>query len=77
MVGYCSTSKKSAERRCSSRFTSPLCTDAAGMVASTCDCDRSSAITTVPPVSENLPRTLLTIRWRPVNDTPAWPGSMV
>jgi hypothetical protein len=76
IVGKCSASKKSAERRCSSRFTSPLSRDWTLTVASTEDWFGSSAMTTVPPLTPNRPRTLLIIRCRPVKVTPEWVGSI-
>ena len=51
MVGYFSTSKKSALRRCSSRPASPLLTPATSMTATTDDSSGFSAIVTVPLVT--------------------------
>ena len=36
----------------------------------------SSAISTVPVTPVNRPRTLVTMKWRPMNARSVWPGSM-
>ena len=42
------------------------------MVASTDDCGGSSAITSLPSVTGKRPRTLVTMRWRALNETWEW-----
>ncbi len=46
------------------------------MVTVTCESVTTSRVSMVPLKRVNLPRTLLTIRWRTVNATSEWTGSM-
>src|SRR4051794_14004695 len=68
-VGWRSVWKKSSLRRCSSRPGSPLATLPTSMVATTDDSSGFSAIVTSPLTSGKWPRTLVTMRWRALNDT--------
>jgi hypothetical protein len=58
-VGWCSTSKKSADRRWSSRLWSPELTLRMSMVTWTLESFGSSATTTAPSMPVNRPRTLV------------------
>lgn len=69
--GKASTSNSSAERRCSSRSGLPELTLAMPITTSTCDCVMSSATVRLPVTSVNRPRTLVTMKCRPVKATSA------
>jgi hypothetical protein len=75
MTGLVSTSKKSLERRWSSRCFVPVSTDESWMVASARESAALSATTSEPSNSRNTPRTLL-IRCRTVKEISEWVGSM-
>src|SRR6266851_2191772 len=75
-VGYFSTSRKSGDLRWASRLSSRVSIDAASIVATTDDCNGSSAILIVAWYEANRPRTLETIRWRATNPTVLWDGSI-
>src|SRR3954451_25089146 len=68
-----STSKKSAERRCASRFSSRVLIELRSIEAVA---DGFSPVTIWPSNFSNRPRTLL-IRWRAVNPISEWLGSML
>ena len=53
-----------------------MSTDDSTTVASTLESRGFSPVTKVPENSVNLPFTLLTIRWRTLNPTSEWVGSM-
>src|SRR3989454_7903343 len=66
----------SAERKCSSRWALRVVTLAASMRISTLERVRScSSNSTVPSNFSNSPRTVATIRWRPVKPIYVCPGS--
>ena len=62
----CSTSKKSAERRCSSRASLPDSTEVMSMVTSTVVSPGCSATSIAPDRPVNRPRTLVSMKWRPM-----------
>src|SRR5436309_526108 len=76
IYGECSTSKKSAERKCSSRCTLCVLTLAASIWMSALERVRScSSNSTVPLNSSNCPRTVATIICRPVKPMCVCPAS--
>ena len=75
-VGWFSTSKKSAERMCPSRWSLPVSIEVASMVAVTLESVNSGAVTISPLNAPNRPRTLLTIMCRTVKETSECTGSM-
>src|SRR5487761_1180041 len=75
MVGKFSASKKSGDRRWASRFWSRLLREATSMVASTLEVSGLSPTVIRASTFSKLPRTLVTIRWRPTKPTWVWDGS--
>jgi hypothetical protein len=73
ICGVSAALKKSPERRWSSRCWVPVLIEASWMVALATEAPGSSATTTLPSNSSNLPRTLL-IRWRTVKPISLWLG---
>ena len=69
IVGWFSTSKKSALRMCASRCSCPVLIEVRSTVAVTDDLSGSSAVTIVPSNLSKRPRTLLTIMCRTTNET--------
>ena len=77
-VGYCSTSKKSAERRWPSRSGLPVLIEPGVMVSAIEEADGLAVSTwAVPSNSPNWPRTLVTMAWRAVKPSREWEVSMV
>jgi hypothetical protein len=76
MVGYVSASKKSALRRWPSRSGLPVSRLATSSSTSTWDRSGWSSMVMVPDTSGKRPRTLVIMRWRPMNSTEVWAGSM-
>ena len=76
MVGYVSTSKKSAERRWPSRCSWFVVIELRSTSRSTEDSSGFSAVTMLPENSANRPRTFVTTRWRTTKPTSEWAGSM-
>jgi hypothetical protein len=75
--GKRSTSRKSGDRRCVSRWAVPVSMLAASMVASTTDRVRSaSSMARVPLYFVKWPRTFETTMWRTEKLMPEWTGSM-
>ena len=76
MAGYCSTWKKSSDRRCASRSGVPVSMLAAWIVKLTADAsgDASSKVIE-PPRSVKRPRTFVT-RWRTWKVASEWVLSM-
>src|SRR5205823_3221928 len=72
MVWCLSTSKKSMLRRWVSRWRSRVSMLAMETVALTDESRTLSPISMVPSNSVNVPRTLLTMRWRTVKPTTEW-----
>ena len=69
IVGYFSTSKKSALRMCASRCSWPVLIEERSTEAVTDEAKGSSPVTMVPSNLSKRPRTLLTIMCRTVNET--------
>ena len=77
MVGKRSTSKKSALRRCSSRWSLRVSTLADWIVTVAREFDRSSrSASNSPSSSLKEPRTVVTIACRAENPRREWPGSI-
>src|SRR5829696_5991277 len=74
--GCVSTSKRSAERRWSSRWRSPDETDAMSIVTSSRESSGRSTTVTSPVTPVKRPRTLVSMKWRPTKATSACPGSI-
>jgi hypothetical protein len=74
--GKRSTSKKSGDRRWSSRSCAPELTLAMPIVTSTTLSAGRSARRTTPRTSVKRPRTFVIMKWRPMKATSAWPGSI-
>ena len=71
IVGWFSTSKKSADRRWSSRPAVPVSIVLRSTDTLTVEAVMSSAVTMVPSKPVNLPRTL-PMRWRTVKPISVW-----
>ena len=76
MLGYFSTSKKSADLMWASRCSWLVSIEVASMVARTVESSGFSAVTSVPLKVPKRPFTLLTIMWRTENETSEWTGSI-
>jgi hypothetical protein len=74
--GQRSTFRKSGERRCASRWASPVSMLAATIVTSTEDRSGSSAMTIVPANSRKRPRVLAIIMCRATNSICQRAGSI-
>jgi hypothetical protein len=77
MVGWVVISRKSAERRWSSRWGLLVSMEVRSIVAVTVEASGSEARTISPSKRVKWPRTLLTIMWRAVKATSEWTGSIV
>ena len=75
MVGNCSTSKNSSERRWPSRPSFLVLMEATSTVTSTEDWANCSAMTSWPSTAWKVPRTLEMPAWRTTKSTSEWAAS--